>query len=107
LIRDHAIQYEESVWRDSDGLARIANHSCEPNCGIKKKFNMVAMRDIKKGEWITWDYEMTEDSDWRMECKCRTPSCRKLIGAFRNMPEKVRKEYKGYISEWLLEKYKL
>ena len=65
------------------------------------------MKDIKQGEWLTWDYDMTEDSDWRMQCKCEKKSCRKMIGAFKNMPEKVRKKYKGYISDWLVKKYKL
>ena len=52
LIRDHAIQYAEHKWRDSKSAARLANHSCEPNCGIKDLFTIVAMRDIKKGEEI-------------------------------------------------------
>lgn len=106
-IADHAIQYEEHQWIDTEGIGRYSNHSCEPNCGIKGKFQVVAMKDIKKGLWLTWDYEMTEDSDWRMECKYGTPSCRKIIGAFRNMPQKVRKKYKGYISDWLVKKYHL
>lgn len=106
-IADHAIQFEEHKWIDTEGIGRYSNHSCEPNCGIKGKFQVVAMRDIKKGEWCTWDYEMTEDSDWRMNCKCGSKFCRKVIGAFQNMPEEVRKKYKGYISEWLVKKYKL
>jgi len=61
------------------------------------------MRDIKKGAEITWDYEMTEDNDyWKMECRCNTKSCRKVIGAYRNMPLNIREKYKGYISDWLL-----
>ena len=31
--------------------------------------------------------------------------CRKLIGAYRNMPAAARKKYRGYISRWLIEKY--
>jgi hypothetical protein len=63
------------------------------------------MRDIKKGEWCTWDYEMSEDSDWKMECKCGTKKCRKIIGAFKNMPPEIRKKYGCYISDWLVKKY--
>ncbi|MEK6856348.1 MAG: SET domain-containing protein-lysine N-methyltransferase [Nanoarchaeota archaeon] len=105
-IRDHAIQYEEHKWMDTEGIGRYSNHSCSPNCGFKGKFHLVAMRDIKKGEHLTWDYEMTEDSDWRLECKCGNSNCRKIIGAYQNMPEIIRKKYKGYISDWLIEKYK-
>ncbi len=104
-IRDHAIQFEEHSWIDTDGIGRFFNHSCEPNCGVKGKFQIVAIRNIKKGEELTFDYEMSEDSDWRMECKCETPSCRKIIGAYRNMLEEIRKKYAGYISEWLVRKY--
>ncbi len=101
-LYNHAIQVGKTLWRDSKGLARFINHSCEPNCGIKKLNRVVAMRSIQKGEEITWDYEMTEkNSDWRMRCRCGTPACRKVIGNYQNMPRKIRKKYAGYISEWL------
>lgn len=106
-IADHAIQFEEHKWRDSNGIARLVNHSCEPNVGIKDLFTLVAMRDIKKGEELLWDYDMTEDSDWRLGCLCFTPSCRKVIGAFGQTPPEVRERYKGYISDWLVKKYQL
>ena len=100
---DHVIQYAPKRWRTSNGIAKLLNHSCDPNCGIKARFNVVAMRDIKKGEEITWDYEMTERSThWHLKCKCGSPLCRKKIGNFRKMPKEVRQKYKGYISSWLL-----
>ena len=105
-VLHHAIQFEERHWRDSAGIARLLNHSCEANCGIKELFRIVAMRDIKEGEELTWDYEMTEDSEWyRMRCKCGTKSCRKVIGTYQNMSSAVRRKYRGYISRWLVEKY--
>ncbi len=102
-LQDHCIQFEKRKWRDSKGIARLINHSCEPNCGIKDLFKIVAMRDIKNGEEITWDYEMTErNSWWKMKCKCGEKNCRKVIGNHKNMPKKVRDKYKGYISGWLI-----
>lgn len=108
-VKDYAIQIEEHKWIDTNGIARFFNHSCEPNCGIKDKIQLVALRDIKKGEWLTFDYELTEDSDWIMPCKCECGSedCRKTIGAFKNLPNEIREKYKGYISDWLVKKYKL
>jgi len=101
---NHAIQCARNWFRDSAGLARLVNHSCEPNCGIQRLFDIVAMRVIAPGEEITWDYEMTEDSDWwRMKCRCGTAACRGLVGAYRNLPESTRSKYKGFISEWLLD----
>ena len=46
-LYNHVIQFAERKWRDSAGIARIINHSCDPNCGIKDFFRIVAMRDIK------------------------------------------------------------
>jgi hypothetical protein len=65
------------------------------------------MREIQPGEPLTWDYESTEDSDWEMaECECGSETCRGRIRAFRYMPTEQRRKLKGYISPWLLEKYK-
>ncbi|HMN67598.1 MAG TPA: SET domain-containing protein-lysine N-methyltransferase [Bdellovibrionales bacterium] len=107
-LLNHAIQYGKTRWRDSKGIARLINHSCEPNCGIKSLFKIVAMRAIAPGEEITWDYEMTEKNrhGWRMKCRCGAKSCRRVIGDYAKMPRSVRRRYAGYISEWLLPKKK-
>lgn len=104
-LLNHTIQFGKALWRDSKGVARLVNHSCDPNCGIKNYFKIVAMRTIQPGEQITWDYEMTEKSWWwRMKCRCGSPLCRKRIGNFKNMPRATREKYSGFISEWLLPK---
>jgi len=102
-LADHVIQFAPKRWRHSNGIAIMVNHSCEPNCGIKNLFDIVAMRDVASGEEINWDYEMAENSDkWRMQCQCNNPACRKLIGKFDNLPKELKKKYEGFISEWLL-----
>lgn len=106
-LYNHVIQFAEDKWRDSKGLARYFNHSCEPNAGIKRRFEIVAMRDIAAGEEVVWDYGMTEDYVWRMKCTCGTPLCRKVIGSFKTIPAETLKKYKGYISSWLVKKYKI
>ncbi|MGE4130427.1 MAG: SET domain-containing protein [Bdellovibrionales bacterium] len=101
-IDNHVIQIGPHSWRDSKGLARNINHSCDPNCGVKGRFNIVAMRDIQPGEQITWDYEMTEKSWWwRLRCQCGSSDCRKWIGNYARMPKPIRARYKGFISTWL------
>jgi uncharacterized protein len=102
-IADHAIQIAPNLWKDSYGKARCANHSCEPNLGYRGRDTLVAMRTIQPGERLTVDYEMTERSDWRMVCRCKTPSCRGMIGTFDNLPPNVRAKYGAYISSWLRE----
>ncbi len=101
-MQNHTVQVGPNLWRDSIGLARWVNHSCEPNCGIRGLFQIVAMRTIYPGEEVTWDYEMTEKSTWwRMKCRCGSPSCRKIIGSYDRLPVKLRRLYQGYISVWL------
>ena len=100
-VQNHAIQFAKNKWIDYKGIGRYFAHSCSPNCGFKGKFKIVAMRDIRKGEELTFDYEMSEDSDWKMKCICGNKDCRKIIGSFKNMPKNVREKYKGYISSWL------
>ncbi len=50
------------------------NHSCDPNSGLKfesERVILIAIKDIKKGEEITWDYSTTMDEDeWKMDCLC-------------------------------------
>lgn len=109
----HAIEYREGCWRDGqiDRIARYVAHSCDPNCGIYNLFDIVTMRDIKSGEEITWDYAMSEDSDFRMDCLCGKPSCRGVVGAFSLLSPDQRLElthcYSGFISQWLVAKYDL
>jgi SET domain-containing protein len=102
-LLNHAIQIGPALWRDSAGIARYVNHSCNPNCGIKDYVKIVAMRAIRAGEQITWDYEMTEKNPtWRMRCRCGFSDCRRVIGNYARMPERFRRRYKGYVSEWIV-----
>ena len=78
-IADHAIQIGEHTYQDSKGIARFINHSCTPNCGVHGLNKIVTMRDIHPGEELTWDYAMTEDSDWRVKCECGSHECRGII----------------------------
>ncbi len=100
-IRDHAVQIGPYRSRDSAGIARYANHSCDPNCGITGGIWITPMRDILPGEELTWDYAMTEDNDWEMTCDCGSPLCRKVIRGYRHLPPERRAAYQGYLGDWL------
>ena len=57
------------------------NHSCAPNSFMKILYGHIqfyALRDIRPGEEITIDYEMTLHSD-RKRCYCGARSCRGTI----------------------------
>tara|TARA_Y100001970_G_C14067520_1_gene767495 strand:- start:36 stop:506 length:471 start_codon:yes stop_codon:yes gene_type:complete len=59
--------------------ARLINHSCNPNCEVEKignKIWIMAIRDIKKNEELTYDYGFSFDSDYKQfPCKCRAKNC--------------------------------
>ena len=59
------------------------NHSCEPNVGLDKKYNYVALRDIKLNEELTFDFSTIMGCrDWKItQCRCRSKLCRGRITA--------------------------
>jgi SET domain-containing protein len=62
----------------SYNLAKYINHSCEPNCesqNIDGHIWIIASRDIKKGEEITYDYGYDIDDYENHPCRCGAPSC--------------------------------
>jgi SET domain len=68
------------AWIDPDYPFSHTNHSCEPNTAFGPNFALVALKDIKADEEITFDYSTTEaDLNWSMECSCATPSCRRVL----------------------------
>ncbi len=103
-VVNHAIQFSECKWRDANGLARYLNHSCEPNCGIKGLFDIVAMTDIQVGTELCWDYAMTENSNWIVpgnKCECGSQQCRTTISPYRELPQETKDKYINYTSDWL------
>jgi len=103
FVHDHAIQIAPDRWQDSKGVARLLAHSCNPNCGIRGYTNIVALRQIDAGEEVTWDYAMTEDSDWTMQpCLCGSANCRGRIGPWRELPIHIRERLRDNTSLWLL-----
>ncbi|MCF7834316.1 MAG: SidA/IucD/PvdA family monooxygenase [Candidatus Pacebacteria bacterium] len=85
-----------------------ANHSCNPNCGIKLNnsggYSLVAMKEIKKGEEITWDYAMSEWESIALEntnCKCGSSICRGAVGGYKDLSLKIKQKYIGFTAPYL------
>ena len=66
------------------GLARFANHCCDPNCysriiqkGGKQRIALYSKRAIDAGEEITYDYKFDRDEDEskRIPCRCGAVRC--------------------------------
>ena len=77
------------------------NHSCNPNAGIVKDVLLVAMRDIKKDEEVTFDYSVVTADDWQLECQCGSPQCRKIIGNYADLPDEIKRKYENYTPDWI------
>jgi len=86
------------------GSMIFSNHSCAPNIGVLGQIVFVAMRDIEPGEELTHDWAMTDDDDFEMECKCRSPGCRQIITGQDWRRQDLQQKYRGYISAYLMEK---
>lgn len=78
---------------DSEGNAsRWINHCCEPNCEAREDKGRVfiyALRDIKRGEELNYDYGLvveerhTAKVKAAYECRCGAPGCRHTMLALR------------------------
>ena len=59
--------------------ARLINHSCNPNCEVEGeglKLWISSLREIKKGEELTYDYGFGYDEDYKQfPCKCGSINC--------------------------------
>ena len=59
--------------------ARLINHSCSPNCEVEGeglKLWITSLREIKKGEELTYDYGFGYDQDYKQfPCKCGSMNC--------------------------------
>ena len=107
--RDFMIQIEDDLFfaavknkelEDADFI----NHSCDPNCGIKSSLKIIAMRDIISGEEITIDYAMCESSVYKINCKCASKNCRKVITGDDWKNTALQIKYKNYFSNYLKKK---
>jgi hypothetical protein len=112
-LQKYTMQIEErfvlgpaAVPEDTDYF----NHSCDPNSGFKGQIFLVAMREIKAGEEITFDYCMTvsesvgSDMVFSMECRCGSPDCRKTITEQDWRRPELIARYKGYFSQYIQDK---
>jgi hypothetical protein len=81
--------------------ARFINHSCDPNCETvidKKRVFVEAVRAIREGEEICYDYMIERDKsdapdiDVIFACRCGSKNCR---GTMLLPPKKVRRKKKA------------
>lgn len=78
------------------------NHSCAPNCGMRNATQVVAMRNINVGAELTFDYAMSDTSNYdEFACSCSTMRCRGTVSANDWRREDLRKRYAGFFSPYV------
>ena len=99
------VDYDRYVVPRKGGPVWYINHSCDPNCVISG-MGIVSRRAIEEGEELTFDY--STDVDWpgfSMACSCGSPKCRKVVGAYRFLPPRVKRSYGRQVAPFILREY--
>ena len=108
-----ALQLGRNKFIDSDH--RYAedhiNHGCDPSIRIDfDLMKFVALRDVEKGEEITYNYLTTEYDLVRdnldFDCKCGSKHCLKRIKGFKFLNKRQKLKLKPLLSSFLKKKIK-
>jgi hypothetical protein len=106
VVRTYSIQVEENAYiapHQRYERSYLINHSCDPNIGVLGQITFVALRDIRAGEELGYDYAMTDGSAYdEFECLCGSPNCRGIVrGSDWQRPE-LWERYGQHFSPYLL-----
>ncbi len=80
------------------------NHSCEPNAGFKGQIFLIAMKNIKRGEEVTFDYAMVlgGDEPYELDCLCKKNTCRGKVTNIDWKKRDLQRKYRGYF-QWYIQ----
>lgn len=84
-VTQHSVQINSYVHLLDEFFVGFLLHSCDPNAQLDmERFALWAVKDIKPGEYITIDYQATEEVLYRQfACHCGAENCRKWITGFK------------------------
>lgn len=90
IRKDDPLSVSANTYLVLDDNSVAFNHSCNPNAVVDRNWDMVAIRDIARGEEITFDYALTVPVSlltrfWSMQCRCGAPNCRERIGTIATL----------------------
>ena len=112
-VRPHSAQISETLWiGPAHDVEDFVNHSCNPNAGQKihgKTASLIAIKYIKSGEEITYDYSTAIADNETMKCACGNKKCRKTIASFGTLTKALQKKYiqLGVVPPFIIERQKM
>lgn len=74
-------ELDDTTYIDGDvpeNDARFINHSCDPNCESEAEAGQIwvlSLRDIRKGEELTFDYGFDAEFFGEYPCRCGAKNC--------------------------------
>jgi uncharacterized protein len=80
------------------------NHSCAPNLGLVGQIVFVALRAIRRGEELTYDWAMEENRPARFLCRCGATRCRQVLTGRDWQQPRLQRKYRGFFSPYLVAK---
>lgn len=88
------VQIGKDEYVDPIPPVKFVNHHCDPNTGLKNKVELHALRTIREGEEIRFDYSTCMgENNWTMECRCGFSKCRHKIVDFVLLPAELQTHY--------------
>jgi SET domain-containing protein len=105
---DYHLQIGDDLYLGASGEADdYVNHSCEPNAGFCDGLTLVARRDIRPEEEITWDYSTAiDEADFAgFVCSCGAGSCRGQVRSFRHLDRTTQARLASWLLPYLRAKY--
>ena len=105
ISQRYSVQVEEDLYLVTTRPpepADMVNHCCDPNAGLSGQIALVALRDIRPGEEVCFDYAMTDGTPYdEFNCACGAPHCRgRVTGNDWARPE-LWTRYAGHFSPYL------
>jgi SET domain-containing protein len=106
-----SLQLDETIYLLSGPAPEagdMINHSCEPNCGALGTSSVIAIVDIETGEELTFDYAMTDSSQYdEFKCFCGKENCRGKITGKDWQDPILQSKYNNFFSSFITKLIKL
>ena len=106
-----SLQLDENTYLLSGFIPEpgdMLNHSCEPNCGAFGTSSVISLSDIAIGEELTFDYAMTDSSEYdQFDCACGKSNCRGKITGKDWKKSELQEKYNNYFSAFIAKLIKL